>query len=785
MSDKVRPGQQLDESISANTWNNIQDVVDDYKRRRRLARGLSTQDDQYPTDVVKVRNDSCDDRDEGEVLEVCTNLIDLTRRDLWFTAALPEASGKCFGVVRRALPLGDIDELQVSGVVRALVTINNAEHNRCSVVAGSTALSSDTTGPCRILWKPSGTGLMECAVLIESPCTDATITTTTLPPQGSNPCAGTCTWTWSAANKAWSVTSDGCGLSTTTTTTLAPTTPPPACYCGAATTTTASPTTTSSPTTTTTPDCQCLYPPYCGEVDGEISATFCGSQRNGPPSCGTTTTTTASPTTTSGPTTTTTCDCSGTTTTTTADCSAGCDWSYLPSELGGIGWKKIRDNCPSSCPCPAPSGSGSNCETQHTACVRSPSTTTPPTPSCTGYCEWWWIPDQSDWWMTRHECSTSGGAPCGCQRPSSPGDNCGPVRMPCAPAATTAVPDPCQYVCYPTTTTTTTTLSPTTTTTTTSDCLECKWEWDNTTSVWVMVQDNCGSCPCGYPALDGGAGCETIWAPCGNTTAPPTTTTAAPTTTTTTTTTTSSPTTTTTCTPGSGTRIWTCTASPPGCCSGNTTAGPGCSPFWKLTENNCCGTPDQCLAPQTPCDCDQVGHKITCPCGSTSCTTTTTTTPCPDCDTLADAGSGCPDGADCCCSYRCDKNRRAWELNEVGSTCSNCPPVLECLEYDVDVYNSCLDGSIDCVVMGDNKRCRYCSCGCTTTTTTTTGSPTTTTTCAPSSVCYYEWQGSPSFEWTLMSSNCETGQEGVCQPPAGNGDYVGEIREGSVDCCGN
>ena len=774
--EKFQPGEPLD-SISARNWNALQDALNDYQSRRELRDERGPNPDYYPTDTIKARNNSCADRARGEVLEVCDNLV-FQPRHLWFTAAIPKGPNGCYGVLTRPIPENGIDQLQVSGVVRAWVNITNTRHTRCDVVEASTYFTSNETGTTRILWQPGTTGLHLCAVVLSGPCSSATttinplLTTTTWQPVPRMQCDGTCEWLWEETGNYWRISSDGCAAATTTTsTTAAPDLRN--CFCEAATTTTASPTTTGSPTTTTTADCNCLYPPFCGVVDQEKTITWCAKEINVPPSCGTPSTTTVSPTTT------TTCDCSGTTTTTTDapdDCSGSCNWQWLPNNLGGLGWVNILNGCPASCPCPSPTvDGGDHCTPQSTNCVAPPPPPPTPAPWCTGYCEYWWLPDSSEWKLTTWQCESGGIIDCTCQPPSVPGNNCGPERTPCGSPPTTI--DPCANVCYPTTTTTTG--QPTTTT---GDCHQCKWEWEHTSSEWIMVQDLCRTgCNCAYPAIDGGAACETRWIPCQPTTTSTSTTTAAPTTSTGgPTTTTGSPTTTTTCTPGSGERFWKCVDSPPGCCTGVTTAGPGCFPYWELQEpDNCCGEPDPCLAPASPCDCAHLGEMITCPCGSTECTTTTTTTTCAPC-----AAMTCADD-DCCIQYRCNIVTRTWEVEDTGVYCDTPPSAAVCMGADPSTYNSCLDGTLTCA--GD-ARCVNCDCGpCATTTTTTTAGPTTTTTCDPNACghCAWLWQQWPApGRWVKVTDNCSCGQDGsLCRRPRGTGSHANQMQ--LTDCCGN
>ena len=347
-------------------------------------------------------------------------------------------------------------------------------------------------------------------------------TTTTLSPA----CTGECKWTWNAASNSWSLTTDGCATTTTTTTTTsAPTTTSgpttttfDPCACGAGTTTTAAPTTT---TTTPTPSCECTYPRFCGQSDGDCTYTHCttGEVAPAPIDCTTTTTTTTTttsttePTTTTTSTTTTTCDCNTTTTSTAPPgCTQGCDWIWIPNALGQWRWQITSNGCASHCPCPPPTEPGSECGTTHTECVTTTTTTVvPPSPSCEGDCIYWWIQDR--WVLTVGRCSYSI-VPCSCSPPSEPGTSgqCYPLRQPCetppsntTTTTTTTTAAPCAH-CY-TTTSTTTTAHPCT--------KDCTWRWSVAGNSWSLVDNPClDSCSCSRPPRNGHLDCELAQSPC-------------------------------------------------------------------------------------------------------------------------------------------------------------------------------------------------------------------------------------------------------------------------------
>jgi len=236
--------------------------------------------------------------------------------------------------------------------------------------------------------------------------------------------------------------------------------------------------------------------------------------------------------------TTTTCDCNtSTTSTSNPECAGGCDWLWIPTS----GWAKINDFCHSSCPCPEPVPVGTNCQTAHTDCepVEPIATTLPPV-ECTGGCIYWWLDVINQWHLTDYDCSLS--VDCTCVEPSTPGNYCAPIKLPCIKLTTTTVnpnttPPPCED-CY--TTTTTSTTSTTTTTPNPSDCEgDCLWQCSS--DVWNLIDFGCNlsqNCSCLPPSIACHDDCERARTICFQTTTTP-----APTTTSTTITTSSTTTT--------------------------------------------------------------------------------------------------------------------------------------------------------------------------------------------------------------------------------------------------
>ncbi len=345
-----------------------------------------------------------------------------------------------------------------------------------------------------------------------------TTTTTTLVPPIPNQCSGTCKWV-SNDGFTWEVDQDNCGNATTTTTSTSTTTT------AAGTTTTPSPcatTTTTSTTTTSSGTCQCVPPTFCPIAAGDCATTYCDKNFSSSVQCNTTTSTT---TTSSG------CDCATTTTTTaTPDCSLGCQWCLLPD--GSI---TLENRCATGCPCgPYPGGLSSVCTCVSSPCV--PTTIPPDDPIvCQGTCKWVCLGEGRGWWLDAlsSDCGIYGTCRCSyptdsdtCTCNSTAITPCGtPTTTTSAGTTTTTTANPCA-ICYTTTTTSTTT--------TADPCPgPCRYRWNSSAGMWVLVLSQCGTCGCSSAPSDPGTDdCEVVAVPCvlytttTSTTGTPTTTTA-------------------------------------------------------------------------------------------------------------------------------------------------------------------------------------------------------------------------------------------------------------------
>jgi len=551
--DKASPGERF-KAPSASVWNNIIDASLAYQNRAAADQQAPIQQAR-PTDLIKVRNDSCGPRRGGEVLKICGAAITtVTDEHKWLAGATTDAEG-CFAILKQPLAGGGIGPAQVSGVCMAWVQVNNEGHNRARLIDGQVVLRSATTGQCEILYKEPGIGERFCVVRIVQSCVDQDEAEPD-EPRTTN-CTGNCQWTWTSGD--WVLADNGCSPTTTTgegtTTTVEPTTT----TTGESTSADQCPCPASTTTTTTADHCQCLKPIFCAANEGECTFTSCSKDTNELPDCGPTTTTT---TTTGAP-----CDCN---TSTTPSGDGNCRWYRDPN-----GVLQCID-CPDGCL--EPPISLDNCEVFVSPPVPPP--TVPPIPACSGSCSggtvWYCIPAFGAWFpdagsTCRNRCREANDGRCVSPPPTLPCIECGSVFEPCVfvpfdsgtttttgepTTTTTSIYDTTCGICYGSTTTSTTT---------TGSCEgTCRLKWSEF-DIWQFQSKTCATeCGCAVPGISGELPCHVIEVPCvapTTTTTSTTTTTPEPTTTTTTSTTTTTTTTTSTTTSTSTTS--TTTSCPP------------------------------------------------------------------------------------------------------------------------------------------------------------------------------------------------------------------------------
>jgi hypothetical protein len=91
---------------------------------------------------------------------------ELSRRNLVFDGVARTGVDPFCAVLINPLDQLEIGPAVIAGAVLAPVNIADADNTHARVESGSTQLKGDFGGWCRILYKPSGTGVLTCVVAV-------------------------------------------------------------------------------------------------------------------------------------------------------------------------------------------------------------------------------------------------------------------------------------------------------------------------------------------------------------------------------------------------------------------------------------------------------------------------------------------------------------------------------------------------------------------------------------------------------------------------------------------
>jgi hypothetical protein len=159
---KASPGQPFS-APKAEIWNSMIDAGNAH-RNDRLSNGTPEPTRPRQTDVIKLKNNSGADRSRGEILRINGKAItNLSDEHLWLIGSAPTDDGY-FGILKEPIRNGGIGQVQVSGCCMAMIDVADADHTRAKSVASQYVLESSDDGPIEIIYKPSGTGELECVV---------------------------------------------------------------------------------------------------------------------------------------------------------------------------------------------------------------------------------------------------------------------------------------------------------------------------------------------------------------------------------------------------------------------------------------------------------------------------------------------------------------------------------------------------------------------------------------------------------------------------------------------
>ena len=161
---KKKDGDPL--KFSSQEWNCHEDAANAHKLSR-LNQGSKGKKQPYPTDIIRLKNETGAARRRGEVLEIGDFIYDVVRQSHHLFEGLTPAenSNKTPAILRDPAPDDKFPRAQVAGMVYALVNVTDTSHQRATVADGNHVLQSAESGPFHICAKPTGTGELECKVM--------------------------------------------------------------------------------------------------------------------------------------------------------------------------------------------------------------------------------------------------------------------------------------------------------------------------------------------------------------------------------------------------------------------------------------------------------------------------------------------------------------------------------------------------------------------------------------------------------------------------------------------
>jgi len=153
--------------INGDVYDDIYDVVNDYKRRRQLGNQKPPPHTPRNYSKVKVKNVTGGDLRRGEIVEFTDFLLTELEQDyLWFEGSTPDLTKVGWGITLKPIPSTEIDEVLCLGVCIAYVNFTDDNHKFARRVAGSNVLKSDDRGSVKILQDSGGVSERECVVHI-------------------------------------------------------------------------------------------------------------------------------------------------------------------------------------------------------------------------------------------------------------------------------------------------------------------------------------------------------------------------------------------------------------------------------------------------------------------------------------------------------------------------------------------------------------------------------------------------------------------------------------------
>jgi len=173
MPDRASSGTSLFASplASARTQNKVLDVANWFAATKAGGEGAGRRPQPFNCAFVSIKNGTGDYLRGGDVVEFTDfALSDSLDADyLWFHGGIPDLTHVGWGIVRQLTAPNEFEDAHVVGPCVAFVNVTNANHKYAVLKSGQKVLQSAASGPVRILYKPTGTGELSCAVLIGFP----------------------------------------------------------------------------------------------------------------------------------------------------------------------------------------------------------------------------------------------------------------------------------------------------------------------------------------------------------------------------------------------------------------------------------------------------------------------------------------------------------------------------------------------------------------------------------------------------------------------------------------